>query len=319
MKIINYRSKDHVRIGCVIGNYVIDLNRAYAAMLEAQGLAKANEIADAVVPANSLSFLEGGEHTFLEASKAVQSIQKNELTPDQSKVFHEREVKKEAPILNSKKIICVGHNYREHILEMKREIPKYPVIFAKFANTIIGPEDNVPLPSITEQLDYEAELAFVIGKKAKDVAKEDALDYVAGYTIVNDITARDLQRRTIQWLQGKTLDGSLPMGPWLVTKDEIPNPHQLEITLSVNGEERQRSNTKNLVFSIQDLVVFLSGIMTLEPGDVVCTGTPGGVGVAREPQLFLQDGDVVRIELEKVGTLENRVKTVRSMAGVRGK
>ena len=193
---------------------------------------------------------------------------------------------------------------------MGRELPEFPVIFAKFSNAVIGPQDEIPLSPVTEQLDYEAEFSFVIGKRAKNVIKEHALEYVAGYTIVNDITARDLQRRTVQWLQGKTLDGSAPMGPWLVTTDEIPNPSDLGISLTVNGELRQKSNTKNLVFDVSFLVEFLSHIMTLEPGDVICTGTPGGVGFAREPQVFLQDGDIVHIEVEHIGALENRVKKV---------
>lgn len=150
----------------------------------------------------------------------------------------------------------------------------------------------------------------MIGKRARNVSQAEALDYVAGYTIVNDVTYRDLQRRTLQWLQGKTVDGSAPMGPWLVTTDELSDPSGLEVVLTVNGEERQRSNTKNLVFSVQYLVEFLSGLMTLEPGDVILTGTPGGVGVARGPQVFLKDGDVVRIEIDGIGALENKVKKV---------
>jgi acylpyruvate hydrolase len=205
-------------------------------------------------------------------------------------------------------MICVGHNYREHILEMKREIPPFPVVFAKFANTVIGPEDDIPFFPVSEQLDYEAEFAFVIGKRARNVSQEDALDYVAGYTIVNDVTYRDIQRRTLQWLQGKTVEGSAPMGPWLVTTDELTDPSGLEVVLTVNGEERQHTNTANLVFTVPYLVEFLSNLMTLEPGDVILTGTPGGVGVAMDPQTFLKDGDVVKIAINKIGTLENKVK-----------
>jgi acylpyruvate hydrolase len=200
---------------------------------------------------------------------------------------------------------------------MKRELPPYPVVFAKFANTVIGPQDDIPFYPISEQLDYEAEFTFVIGKRARNVSQEDALDYVAGYTIVNDVTYRDIQRRTIEWLQGKTVDGSAPMGPWLVTSDELQDPSGLEVVLTVNGEERQRSNTANLVFSVQYLVEFLSGLMTLEPGDVILTGTPGGVGVARDPQVFLKDGDVVKIEIDKIGALENRVTSVKETAEVK--
>ncbi|NNV06399.1 fumarylacetoacetate hydrolase family protein [Geobacillus sp. C56-T2] len=306
MKIINYRLGDAVRAGCIVEDKVIDLHQAYVARLKADGHPRAEQLAAALVPTDTIGLLEGGEKSLEEAQKAVEFALAHGLTIDRA------HVKMEAPVLKPNKIICVGHNYREHILEMKRELPEYPVIFAKFSNAIIGPEDDIPLPPITSQLDYEAEFAFVIGKRARNVKQADALEYVAGYTIVNDVTARDLQRRTIQWLQGKTLDGSAPMGPWLVTKDEIPDPHSLEISLTVNGEERQRSNTKNLVFNVHYLVEFLSHIMTLEPGDVICTGTPGGVGVARNPQVFLQHGDIVRIEVENIGVLENRVAAVPS-------
>jgi acylpyruvate hydrolase len=179
------------------------------------------------------------------------------------------------------------------------------------ANTIIGPHDDIPFFPISEQLDYEAEFAFVIGKRARNVGQQDALHYVAGYTIANDVTYRDIQRRTIQWLQGKTVEGSAPMGPWLVTGDELKDPYGLEVVLRVNGEERQHSNTANLVFTVPYLVEFLSNLMTLEPGDIILTGTPGGVGVAREPQVFLNDGDVVRIEIDGIGALENKVKSTK--------
>ncbi|GAA3312524.1 hypothetical protein GCM10020331_000480 [Ectobacillus funiculus] len=203
-------------------------------------------------------------------------------------------------------------------MEMKRELPPYPVIFAKFANTVIGPQDDIPFFPISEQLDYEAEFAFVIGKRARNVSQEEALDYVAGYTIVNDVTYRDLQRRTIQWLQGKkTVEGSAPMGPWLVTADELQDPAGLEVVLTVNGEERQRSNTANLVFSVQYLVKFLSSLMTLEPGDIILTGTPGGVGVARDPQVFLKRrGRCQNKKIDQIGTLENRVTSVKEAVEV---
>ncbi|WP_067930124.1 fumarylacetoacetate hydrolase family protein [Alicyclobacillus kakegawensis] len=219
-------------------------------------------------------------------------------------------VRLEAPIPRPGKIICVGHNYREHILEMKREIPEYPVLFAKFAHTVRGSGDVIPLPPVTQKLDYEAEFAFVIGRTAKDVPPEEALRYVGGYTIANDVSARDLQRRTIQWMQGKNLDGSLPLGPYLVTPDEVPNPHDLDVTLTVNGDVRQRANTGTLVFNVNFLVAYISQILTLEPGDVILTGTPGGVGDAMNPPQYLKDGDVVEITIDKLGTLTNRVQAV---------
>lgn len=311
MKLVSYRFEGEVRGGCVVGEEVIDLNRAFQLKLKDEGKTRVKQRAEALVPADNMALLEGGEESLALAREAVDFVLANrEKLPVEKVIFSRSQVKLEAPVLRPGKILCVGHNYREHIQEMGREIPKFPVLFAKFSNTIIGPEDDIPLHEVTNQLDYEAEFAFVIGKKARYVSEENALDYVAGYTIANDVSARDLQFRTIQWLQGKTLDGSCPLGPWLVTKEDIPDPHQLEISLKVNCEQRQRSNTRNLVFNVNRLVSYLSEILTLEPGDVILTGTPGGVGVAREPKTFLQDGDVVTIEVDQIGILENRVRAV---------
>ncbi|WP_043929734.1 fumarylacetoacetate hydrolase family protein [Bacillus sp. EB01] len=316
MKLITFTKDGITRIGAVKDGEVVDLHESYKAQLREQGKLRASQIAEAFVPANMIGFLQGGKESQELAKEAAEfGLCKRE---DQGRklVFAFDDVKVEAPVPVPGKMICVGHNYREHILEMKRELPPYPVVFAKFANTVVGPQDDIPFFPISKQLDYEAEFAFVIGRRARNVSKEDALDYVAGYTIVNDVTYRDLQRRTLQWLQGKTVEGSAPMGPWLVTSDELADPAGLEVVLSVNGEERQRSNTANLVFSVQYLVEFLSNLMTLEPGDVILTGTPGGVGVAREPQVFLKDGDLVKIEIVKIGVLENRVAAVKEAVGV---
>lgn len=311
MKLVTYRIAGTTRIGCIQDDQVIDLHDAYRAQLEAEGFIRAKQIAEAFIPTDMVGFLQGGKHSMELAKQAVDyALQHADSIPYH--VIHPRSaVTLDAPVLQPSKMICVGHNYREHILEMKRELPEFPVVFAKYPNTIIGPEDDIPFHPISEDLDYEAEFAFVIGKRARNVSQADALDYVAGYTIANDVTYRDIQRRTIQWMQGKAVDGSAPMGPWLVTADELPDPAGLEVVLTVNGEQRQRSNTANLVFTVPRLVEFLSGLMTLEPGDIILTGTPGGVGVARDPQVFLKDGDVVRIEIDRVGVLENKVKKVR--------
>ncbi len=314
MKLVSYTVDGQTRIGCLQGQELIDLNYAYRAMLESQGKVRASHIAEAYVPANMVEFLQGGEESMAAAEQAVDFALSNRKALTRRTIFSVVDVKIEAPVLNPGKMICVGHNYREHILEMGRGIPPYPLIFAKFSNTIIGPQDDIPhYTQLSDQLDYEAEFAFVIGKPARNVPQSEALQYIAGYTIVNDVTYRDLQRRTLQWLQGKTVEGAAPMGPWLVTSDELSNPSGLDVRLTVNGEERQHSNTENLVFTVPFLVEYLSSLMTLEPGDIVLTGTPGGVGVARDPQTFLKDGDVVRIEIEGVGSLENRV---RSQGGV---
>ncbi|WP_138415968.1 fumarylacetoacetate hydrolase family protein [Aquibacillus sediminis] len=307
MKIITFTVNGHSRIGGIANdNKVVDLNYAYQAQLQNEGKYRYQQIAEAFVPSQMEAFLQGGKESVEIAKGAVDFALENPNAFKHKLVYNKDEVKVEAPVNNPGKMICVGHNYREHILEMGRDLPENPVLFSKFANTIVGPEDDIPYYPISEQLDYEAEFAFVVGKQARHVSEEDALDYVAGYTIVNDVTYRDIQRRTLQWLQGKAVEGSAPMGPWLVTSDEL-NPSGLEIALTVNGEERQRSNTKNLVFTVEKLVAFLSGLMTLEPGDVILTGTPGGVGFARDPQTFLKDGDVVKIEVDGVGTLENKV------------
>lgn len=306
MKLVTFTHNGESRIAASENGKLIDLHAAFKAKLTAEGKLRAGQIAEAYVPKDMNGFLQGGTESMNLAKDAVAYALTNESAVQL--IFDEAEVKIEAPVPSPGKIICVGHNYREHILEMNRELPPYPVIFAKFANTVVGPQDDIPFYPISEQLDYEAEFAFVIGKRARNVSKTDALDYVAGYTIVNDVTYRDIQRRTIQWLQGKTVEGSAPMGPWLLTSDELTDPSGLDIVLTVNGEKRQHSNTSNLVFSVQYLVAFLSELMTLEPGDVILTGTPGGVGVARNPQVFLKDGDVVRIEVDRVGVLENRVK-----------
>ncbi len=310
MKLINYKHQGEIRAGAIVDDKIVDLNYAYQAQLKSEGKYRYKEIAHAFVPENTDEFYQGGRESVEIANKAVEFILNNPDSFDKKVIFDRNAVKVEAPVRNPGKIICVGHNYREHILEMGRELPTHPVVFAKFANTILGPEDDIPLYPISEQLDYEAEFAFVIGKRARNVSEEEALDYVAGYTIANDVTYRDIQRRTLQWLQGKTVDGSLPMGPHLVTADELQNPSGLEVTLRVNGEVRQNSNTENLVFDVKKLVSFLSGLMTLEPGDVVLTGTPGGVGTAMNPPQYLKDGDVVTIEIDKIGVLENKVKKI---------
>lgn len=213
-----------------------------------------------------------------------------------------------APIHNPQKIIAIGLNYRDHCEENNLEVPKFPVTFAKHPSAIIGPEEPITWPpDLTQQVDYEAEFAFVMGKKARCVPEVDALDYVAGYTIVNDVSARDLQFAEGQWVRAKSLDTFCPLGPVIVTREEIPDPHSLEITCEVNGTILQHSNTRHLIFGVAYLVSYLSKSFTLYPGDIVTTGTPGGVGYYQQPQLFLKPGDVVKVEIEKIGALVNPV------------
>ncbi|MER6352749.1 fumarylacetoacetate hydrolase family protein [Streptomyces sp. NPDC001634] len=213
-----------------------------------------------------------------------------------------------APVVPSpSKIFCVGLNYRTHILEMGRELPSHPSLFAKFANCLLGARDDITHPSNTEQLDWEAELGFVIGARLRRATKEEAARAIAGYTVVNDISMRDWQWRTPEWLQGKAWEASTPAGPWLVTGDEVGDAADLEIRCEVDGTVMQRSRTSDLLFTPADIAAYISQFTTLEPGDLVATGTPGGVGAARDPKVFLRPGQVVRTVVEGVGECVNTV------------
>jgi 2-keto-4-pentenoate hydratase/2-oxohepta-3-ene-1,7-dioic acid hydratase in catechol pathway len=218
------------------------------------------------------------------------------------------EVRLHSPIPDPGKILCIGLNYLDHARESGQPVPDHPILFAKFNNTLIGHQAAILWDGTSQKVDYEAELAFVIGKKAYRVSEGEALDYVAGYITANDVSARDIQMADSQWVHGKTLDTFCPLGPWLITKDEVPDPHNLRIRCRVNGVTLQDSNTGQLIFKIPALISFLSQNITLEPGDVVLTGTPPGVGFARKPPVFLKPGDMVEIEIEKVGLLQNPVK-----------
>ncbi|WP_142060101.1 fumarylacetoacetate hydrolase family protein [Pseudarthrobacter sp. B4EP4b] len=203
------------------------------------------------------------------------------------------------------KIICVGHNYRNHIKEMGREVPEYPTLFAKYAESLIGPNDDLALPQESDTVDWEAELAVVIGKQGRRIPEAQAADHIAGYSVLNDISMRDYQFRTIQWLQGKTWEKSTPFGPALVTQDEFtPGPL---MTSAVDGDVQQSTPTSDLVFTPEFLVSYISTIITLNPGDVIATGTPGGVGHAQDPKRYLQEGQVLVTTIEGLGQLTNRV------------
>ena len=210
-----------------------------------------------------------------------------------------------APIPDPPKILCMGLNYRDHAAEAKQEIPRYPVIFAKYTNTVIGCGDNIVLPKNSLKPDYEGEFGFVIGKRARHIRAEDWRGYVFGYMNCNDVSARDFQTAVSQWTMGKNFDTFAPMGPYLVSADEIADPHDLDITLTLNGETMQSSNTRELIFKIPETVEFLSSVMTLEPGDVVLTGTPSGVGFSRRPPRWLTPGDEVVVRVEGLGELRN--------------
>jgi acylpyruvate hydrolase len=205
------------------------------------------------------------------------------------------------------KILCLGLNYRAHILESGRDLPTYPTLFAKFSEALIGPTDDIELPSaaVSEQVDWEAELVIVVGQTVRHADARQAGEAIAGFTAMNDITVRDWQRRTIEWLQGKTFEGTTPLGPTLVTTDELGDGSGLDISCTVNGEVMQQATTSDLLFSPVDIIRYVSTIVTLRPGDIIATGTPGGVGVARAPQIFLRPGDVVETTVTGIGTMRN--------------
>lgn len=225
--------------------------------------------------------------------------------------LHLDQVKLAAPVNRPGKIIAIGLNYADHAAEGKRDAPTQPLVFAKFPNSIIGPSEAITWSAtITEKVDFEAELAVVIGEKTSSCKTNEALSKVLGYTCGNDVSARDLQFADKQFVRGKSLDTFCPLGPWLVTTDELKDPQKLAIRSRLNGKIMQESNTADMIFPVAELVSFLSRHFTLEPGDLIMTGTPSGVGVFREPPIFMQDGDLIEIEIEGIGTLKNKCRNI---------
>lgn len=258
------------------------------------------------MPANMLELIRGGEELW---KKINFNFQRGDF-----KSYLLSEVHFQAPIDNPPKIMAIGHNYMDHIREQTNvPVPTQPMLFAKYPTSIIGPDETITWSDqLTQQVDIEGELGVVIGKKARHVSEEKALDYVFGYTILNDVSARDLQYGDKQWTRGKSLNTFCPVGPVIVTADEIPDPQVLHLSSRINDFVMQDSSTKEMIFSVGYLISFLSQAFTLEPGDLIATGTPKGVGMYRKPQIFLKDGDVVTIEVEKIGRLSNSTRIVKS-------
>jgi 2-keto-4-pentenoate hydratase/2-oxohepta-3-ene-1,7-dioic acid hydratase in catechol pathway len=219
------------------------------------------------------------------------------------------------PVTDPDKILCLGLNYKDHAAESSMALPEAPIIFAKFRNSLIGPADPIVLPAVGEKFDYEAELAVVIGRRCKNAASADALEYVAGAMGLNDVTARDVQHTTSQWTAGKAIDTFAPCGPALVLMDELEDLQDLAIRARVNGETVQDGHTSQMIFPVAETIAFLSSLMTLEVGDVIATGTPSGVGISREPQVLLKPGDVVEVEIERIGRLANVVQAAADSDG----
>jgi 2-keto-4-pentenoate hydratase/2-oxohepta-3-ene-1,7-dioic acid hydratase in catechol pathway len=256
---------------------------------------------DSALPASMRQLLEGGPAALQAASQA--------LRRDKAVEYEAREVKFLPPVPDPHKIICLGLNYADHAKESGAAIPRDPVIFSKYASALIGHDDAIVLPSTSSEVDYEAELVVVIGKRGRHIPAERGLEYVAGYTIGHDVSARDwqLKKDGKQWMVGKTFDTFAPTGPVLVTADELPDPHGLGVRLRLNGATMQESSTSQMIFKVGAVVNYLSQVFTLEPGDLIFTGTPAGVGFTRRPPVFLKPGDVVEVEIEKLGVLRNPV------------
>ncbi|MFN4259722.1 MAG: fumarylacetoacetate hydrolase family protein [Gemmataceae bacterium] len=256
---------------------------------------------DASLPASVRQLLEAGPSIWPQVRQAVQKADAVTIAASQADLL--------APIPDPPKIVCIGLNYHDHAKESGAPIPKEPILFSKYATAIVGPGANIVLPPVSQEVDYEAELVIVIGKSGKNVSAANALEYVAGYTIGHDVSARDwqLKKDGKQWMVGKTFDTFAPIGPHLVTADDVPDPHQLGIRLRLNGETMQDSSTAQMIFRVGDILAYLSQIFTLQPGDIIFTGTPPGVGFARKPPVFLKGGDMVEVEIDGLGILSNPV------------
>ncbi|MEU7488113.1 fumarylacetoacetate hydrolase family protein [Streptomyces sp. NPDC042319] len=291
MRIISYLHEGGVRGGVLLDDSVFDLER----LLKAACTTPVSSVRDFLT-------VHGAD---LEAfSKGVAGlIDQNPHT----RVGARSDVHLTTPVPDPAKVLCVGLNYKDHVAETGRALPEHPDVFVKFASTLVGPEDEIHGADVSANLDFEGEVAVVIGRAARHVAEEDALDHVAGLAPLNDISARDLQYRGTQWTAGKTVDRSTPWGPALVTLDEIGDPQTLELITRVNGVELQHSNTRHQIFPIARIISYLSSFLSLEPGDVIATGTPQGIGAKRTPPIWLKPGDTVEIDVERVGTLSNRV------------
>jgi 2-keto-4-pentenoate hydratase/2-oxohepta-3-ene-1,7-dioic acid hydratase in catechol pathway len=308
MKIVRYSQNGHSpRLGCLLGeDRVMDLEATYRAHLGARGVVRAAAIAAALFPADSTrGLLEGGVATQDALTRMLESVRSGTLQP----VAHPlTSVRLHAPIADPGKFICIGLNYKDHAEETGNPAPKEPPIFPKWNNTILDPGEPILRPRGEKKLDWEVELGVVIGRTARYVTKEQALDYVFGYTIINDASAREFQFLTTQWSAGKIGDTLAPVGPYIADRAEIPDPHVLDLKTWVNGTLMQNGNTRNFIFDVRYLVSYLSGIMTLAPGDLIATGTPAGVGFSRKPPITLQPGDTVRLQITGLGTLENPIK-----------
>lgn len=298
MRLVSYAHESKSRGGVLVDESVYDLERLLASSDEA--------VHGSTSSVREFLTLYGDRLAVLSAAVGALASR----VPS-ARVGARSEVRLVAPVPDPAKILCVGLNYKDHVAETGRALPEYPDIFSKFASSMVGPEDEIGGADVSSNLDFEGEVAVVMGRSASRIGPDEALAHVAGLAVLNDITARELQYRGTQWLAGKAVDGSTPWGPAIVTLDEVGDPQTLDLVTRVDGSEMQRSNTRHQIFPIADVVSYVSSFLTLSPGDVIATGTPQGIGAKRTPPVWLHPGAEVEVEVERVGVLRNQVAAAR--------
>jgi 2-keto-4-pentenoate hydratase/2-oxohepta-3-ene-1,7-dioic acid hydratase in catechol pathway len=290
VKIVSFHRDGQLSTGALLGSdLVLDFQHAAAGLPDADGPLDWMDT-DGACHQSARRLVDSADAAKLQEAGAIVPLASVEL---------------QSPIPRPGKVICIGLNYRDHAEESGMDIPENPLVFSKFSSCVVGPEADVKLPRGAKEVDYEAEFGVVIGKTATDVAESDAMDYVLGYCNINDVSARDFQFADGQWQRGKSCETFCPTGPFIATADEIADPHALRIQFRMNGKTLQDSSTSQLIFNVPELIAYLSGFVTLEPGDLISTGTPPGVGFARKPPIYIQPGDVMEVEVEGLGVLRN--------------
>src|SRR5574341_607555 len=314
MRLLTFLAGPAPRVGALVRATFVALTVAYAAALAAEATPRAERAAEAVLPPRMRDILDAGPAALEAVRRGVRFVE-GRLGGGPAPTgqggarlaYPLNEVRVLAPVPDPRKIVCIGLNYRDHCEEQKVELPKVLMTFPKFSDAVIGPGDPIVLPRGCEQLDWEVELTLVMGRRARYVEPADAPGYIAGYTVGNDVSARDFQFADRQMMRGKACETFAPMGPWLVLPDEVPDPHDLRIESRLNGKVMQSSSTRNLVHKIPAIIAWVTKHLTLHPGDCVMTGTPAGVGVFRKPPVFMKPGDVIEMEIEGLGVLRNPV------------
>lgn len=309
MKLLTYQQGNEPRLAAVLDDQVVDLNRAAAALYRSRGRSNGQALADALVPAEPQAFLALCDDAVPAAGEAldyVAGLERDEIRRELL-AFPVSDVRFLPPVPRPPKIVCVARNYAKHAREANLPMPEIPILFSRFANTLVAHQAPVIRPTVSEELDWEGELAVIIGKPGHRIAAKDAMRHIAGYSVFNDVTVRDYQFRVTQYTAGKNFRASAPFGPYLVTADAVADPHSLDIRTEVNGIVKQTGNTSEFIFDLPTIIEHISEFVPLEPGDVIATGTPAGVGFKREPAEFLRPEDTVKVSIAGVGVLENPV------------